>query len=177
MSNIWNELSEESKKFIISQYDFHKKSKELSKENTAIMYYLEELFSKENLCPEPQIKTWEDLEKTLSKPHIEDINDTFNAICLLFGLKMGSNPVTRKIIATYKIAVLIDANYGGVITDEEWADSSFAKHTIWYDSIDKEFCKNSSCREKTLLSFHTVEQRNEFLRNNYQLCRDYFMIS
>lgn len=177
MNNIWNELSEESKEFMRSQYDFHKKSKELSKENTTIMYYLEELFGEENLSPKLLIKTWEDYEKTLSKSHIDDIKETYGAICLLPFMNMGCDPVVKKMIAAHEIAILIKLGYGGIITDEEWADSSLAKHTIWYDSIDRKFCKHCSCREKTFLAFHTAEQRDEFLRNNESLCKDYYMIN
>ena len=63
--------------------------------------------------------------------------------------------------------------YGGEITDEEWADSSF-KYVINrnYNKINTTVCSNIYY----LLAFHTEKQRDEFLKNNEQLVKDYLMI-
>lgn len=64
--------------------------------------------------------------------------------------------------------------YGGEITDEEWEDRSIRKYIIFrrtsyiggYDTYSNyEF-----------LAFRTAEQRDEFLKNNEQLVKDYLMI-
>lgn len=64
--------------------------------------------------------------------------------------------------------------YGGGITDEEWEDRSIRKYIIFrrtsyiggYDTYSNyEF-----------LAFRTAEQRDEFLKNNEQLVKDYLMI-
>lgn len=64
--------------------------------------------------------------------------------------------------------------YGGEITDEEWRDSNITKGVVIRkgNSIAKEF----SFSDYRFLAFHTEEQRDEFLKNNEQLVKDYLMI-
>ena len=62
--------------------------------------------------------------------------------------------------------------YGGAITDEEWNNSDVLKYSI---------CRNEDyvsfkSQHYELLSFHTEEQRNDFLKYNEQLVKDYLMI-
>lgn len=168
MNNIWNELSEESKEYIRKLFNEYEP---ICEADLIRMNLMSDLFGKENL--KPQIKTWDDLEK-YDKVRSDLYAPVFSELSACNILPKG---LFNKLVATIQIAELINTSYGGIVTNEEWADSSIVKHTIWYDSIDKEFCKNSSCREKTFLSFHTVEQRNEFLENNESLCKDYFMIN
>lgn len=63
--------------------------------------------------------------------------------------------------------------YGGEITDEEWGDSS-RKYIIdkYGGRINITFHTNAYY----FLAFHTSEQRDEFLKNNEQLVKDYLMI-
>lgn len=63
--------------------------------------------------------------------------------------------------------------YGGEITDEEWGDSS-RKYIIdkYGGRINIAFHTNAYY----FLAFHTAEQRDEFLKNNEQLVKDYLMI-
>ena len=63
--------------------------------------------------------------------------------------------------------------FGGPITDEEWYNES-SKYTI-------EKCMNRMIKDSTvscyyLLSFHTAEQRDNFLKFNERLVKDYLMI-
>lgn len=63
--------------------------------------------------------------------------------------------------------------YGGAITDEEWNNSDVLKYSI---------CRNEDyvsfkSQHYELLSFHTEEQRNDFLKYNEQLVKDYLMIT
>lgn len=64
--------------------------------------------------------------------------------------------------------------YGGEITDEEWEDISLNKYVIIREVNHVRtiiYCSNYE-----LLAFHTQEQRDEFLKNNEQLVKDYLMI-
>ena len=63
--------------------------------------------------------------------------------------------------------------YGGAITDEEWNNPDVLKYSI---------CRNEDyvsfkSQHYELLSFHTEEQRNDFLKYNEQLVKDYLMIT
>lgn len=119
---------------------------------------------------------WEDLER-LSGCYISDnciIRPASNIIA------NGENKnvfLTEKhaksALAMAQISQLMPY-YGGEITDEEWEDRSIRKYIIfrrtsyigWYDAYSNyEF-----------LAFRTAEQRDEFLKNNEQLVKDYLMI-
>lgn len=63
--------------------------------------------------------------------------------------------------------------YGGEITNEEWGNSSSKYIIDKYDNrINISFHRNAYY----FLAFHTSEQRDEFLKNNKQLVKDYLMI-
>lgn len=63
--------------------------------------------------------------------------------------------------------------YGGEITGEEWENSSRKYIIDKYGSrINITFHTNAYY----FLAFHTKEQRDEFLKNNEQLVKDYLMI-
>lgn len=64
--------------------------------------------------------------------------------------------------------------YGGVITDDEWNDNSIRKYIIFRKMSYVGRCEAYSNSE--FLAFHTAEQRDEFLKNNEQLVKDYLMI-
>lgn len=64
--------------------------------------------------------------------------------------------------------------YGGEITNDEWKDNSIKKYVIFRGMKCVDTGINYSHYE--FLSFHTEEQRNEFLNNNKQLVKDYLMI-
>lgn len=63
--------------------------------------------------------------------------------------------------------------YGGEITDEEWLEGK-TKYTI--EKNGKKACGDKRVGTYMLLAFHTKEQRDEFLKNNEQLVKDYLMI-
>lgn len=64
--------------------------------------------------------------------------------------------------------------YGGEITDKEWKDSDMKKYVITRDGNEIRSVANYTRHE--FLAFHTSEQRDEFLKNNEQLVKDYLMI-
>lgn len=83
-----------------------------------------------------------------------------------------SEKVAKSMIAMAMISQLMPY-YGGEITNEEWND-----HTDKY-TIEKRFGEiyrtsyQSAC---CFLAFHTEKQRNEFIKYNEQLVKDYLMI-
>ena len=64
--------------------------------------------------------------------------------------------------------------FGGRITDEEWKDDDICKYTI--ERYHSEVYCDYSTELYQLLAFHTVEQRDNFLKYNEQLVKDYLML-
>ena len=79
----------------------------------------------------------------------------------------------KSALAMAQISQLIPF-YGGEITDEEWKDSDMKKYVITRDGNEIRSVANYTRHE--FLAFHTSEQRDEFLKNNEQLVKDYLMI-
>lgn len=78
----------------------------------------------------------------------------------------------KSVLAMAQISQLMPY-YGGGITNEEWENSS-PKYIIdrYGNMINITFHTNAYY----FLAFHTEEQRDEFLKNNEQLVKDYLMI-
>lgn len=64
--------------------------------------------------------------------------------------------------------------YGGEITNKEWEDYSVEKHVLVRNN--NEIKSGEPYLNYDFLAFHTEEQRDEFLKNNEQLVKDYLMI-
>ena len=64
--------------------------------------------------------------------------------------------------------------YGGEITDEEWSNTHIGKYDIY--KRNNIICINEHTTIYTFLSFHSPKQRDEFLKYNEQLVKDYLMI-
>ena len=79
----------------------------------------------------------------------------------------------KSALAMAQISQLIPY-YGGEITNDEWKDSSIRKYIIFRKGSVVGRCEAYSNYE--FLAFHTAEQRDEFLKNNEQLVKDYLMI-
>lgn len=79
----------------------------------------------------------------------------------------------KSALAMAQISQLIPY-YGGKITNDEWEDSSIRKYIIFRKMSYVGRCEAYSNYE--FLAFHTAEQRDEFLKNNEQLVKDYLMI-
>lgn len=72
----------------------------------------------------------------------------------------------------------IMANYerfGGVVTDEEWEDTDLDKYVILRNNMNTT-CNGIACYNYAFLAFHTLEQRDLFLKENEDLVKDYLMI-
>lgn len=166
MSNIWNELSEESKKYIRKVFN---EFEPISANDLVRMDLMTDLFGKENLNPKPPIKTWDDIEK-----YYPDLNRALNDLLdSLINYDVDAT-LGNKIAATFKIYHLVELGYGGIIADEEWDRISTPKFTI--EGRIKELDCDITHGLRKLLAFHTREQRDKFLRNNEQLCKDYYMM-
>ena len=130
---------------------------------------------------EPVIKTYQDLiyYKKEIKGYWTDI-DGKPIPCYstnLGGLSntiAASEKVAKSMLAMAMISQLMPY-YGGAITDEEWKKASWTnKYTI--DRIEGNIVKESWDTRYNFLAFHTAEQRDEFLKYNEQLVKDYLMI-
>lgn len=64
--------------------------------------------------------------------------------------------------------------YGGEITEQEWLDRSMFKYIIKRDGCSIKLDIHHTIYK--FIAFHTEEQRDEFLKNNEQLVKDYLMI-
>lgn len=126
------------------------------------------------------IRTYQDLIDTNTTIKGYYIGAVSGIITITHG--MSADNSTRNITASEKVAKSMLAMamisqlipyYGGEITNEEW-DSTCPKHVIrkQYDKI----YTDSTMYYYHFLAFHTSEQRDNFLKYNEQLVKDYLMI-
>ena len=129
---------------------------------------------------EPVIKTYQDLidchirigGKWISKN--STIEDCWSMTADMFNKNIAvSEKVAKSMLAMAQISQLMPY-YGGEVTDEEWYNINLLKHCIT--------CRNNKVYKEGLgqlrvfLAFHTAEQRDEFLKWNLDLVKDYLMI-
>lgn len=120
--------------------------------------------------------TWEDLGN-ISGVFIGAGSEFFEDSCIPTSNNNRNVFLTEKhaksALAMAQISQLIPY-YGGEITNDEWKDSSIRKYIIFRKMSYVGRCEAYSNSE--FLAFHTAEQRDEFLKNNEQLVKDYLMI-
>ena len=115
-----------------------------------------------------EIRTWEDFIK------IKGVPDEFVELCALSVIGHRTrinadenskefNNYMAHVIAEYKIKLLMQY-YGGEITREERKSDNMTKYVI------------EMLSDYGFLAFHTKEQRDDFLKYNEQLVRDYYML-
>ena len=104
----------------------------------------------------------------------------------IFGHECQNNKAARDIFATEKQAksalamaqisqiMANDTRFGGIITDEEWNNSSCKKYVI--DRIYNRLLYPTYINVYAFIAFHTPEQRALFLQENEQLVKDYLMV-
>lgn len=85
---------------------------------------------------------------------------------------VASEKVAKSMRAMAMISQLMPY-YGGAITDEEW-NSIENKYVI--GRLDNKIATSYYYRSYFFLAFHTAEQRDDFLKYNEQLVKDYLMI-
>lgn len=123
-----------------------------------------------------EIKTFEDL--TSVSGYYIDTNSQIKSIQEAPADEYVYNVFSTKkqaksALAMAQISQLIPC-YGGEITDEEWRDDSIDKYAIYRDG--NKLSTNEFYSFYHFVAFHTEEQRNEFLKYNERLVRDYLMI-
>lgn len=157
--------------------EFIKALKEEAASNPEARKVLKEVF---NIEVRPVIRTYQDLiDKCEKMPgyFIAGGNSTIveckDAIC---------TEVNKNVAATEKVAKSMLAMisqlmpyYGGAITDEEWANDNILKYRIV--RVGNHMSALKSTASCSFLSFHTEEQRDNFLKYNKQLVKDYLMIN
>lgn len=120
--------------------------------------------------------TWEDLGN-ISGVFIGVGSEFFEDSCIPTSNNNRNVFLTEKhaksALAMAQISQLIPY-YGGKITNDEWEDCSIRKYIIFRKMSYVGRCEAYSNYE--FLAFHTAEQRDEFLKNNEQLVKDYLMI-
>ena len=127
------------------------------------------------------------------KTHVKVWEDLFNAPKNYKGfcIKSNSNLEGRVILSDSDKCVFVDEKhaksalamaqisqlmpyYGGRITDEEWGNSN-CKQVIKRVGNEIKYLDNTQY-SYNFLAFHTIEQRDEFLKNNEQLVKEYSLI-
>lgn len=130
---------------------------------------------------EPVIRTFQDLIDNRipsrgyyinSFSELEPVNDGNFDSCSDKNIA-ASKKVAKSMLAMAMISQLMPY-YGGAITDEEWKNTVIEKYTIkrYNDHIGNDYAITSW----NFLAFHTKEQRDNFLKYNEQLVKDYLMI-
>lgn len=127
-----------------------------------------------------KIKTYQDLidNKIMFNGYYIDIHSNAYRSCLITANKHNilypsSEKVIKSMIAMAKISQLMPY-YGGEITDDEWFDNKIDKWFI--RRCNEDINKDSTRNMYYFLAFHTKEQRDEFLKYNEQLVKDYLTI-
>lgn len=120
--------------------------------------------------------TWKDLKSIMGAYIDIDSEICFASNSEICGQNMNiflTEKHAKSALAMAQISQLIPY-YGGEMTDEELEDVKITKFSI-YRERDK-IGRTYFTRGYEFLAFHTAEQRDEFIRNNEQLVKDYLMI-
>jgi hypothetical protein len=86
----------------------------------------------------------------------------------------SSKKVAKSMLAMAMISQLMYF-YGREITDTEWKDSRIKKYTLTRNGGNKILKSRAFC-DYSFLAFHTSDQRDDFLKYNERLVKDYLMI-
>lgn len=167
-NEFWNMLNEEDRVHYRGQYAEHETMPE-----SGVPDLLRDLFGEHNLKPEPNPETWEEFIQVFHKHTNWYPTNTYIDLPL-YGM---DESIKKKMIATAKIAKLIDVTYGGRVTDDEWRNHSVLKYYIEPHSETKRFITHCVYRDKKhFVAFHTQKQMEAFLshESNKQLLKDFF---
>lgn len=177
---IWNELSEETQQEYRKNYftlcNEHSNGEFRTGEIRGIITTMENLFGTHNLNPKPTPKTWEDVVKEYPK-YFKKQNAPHP---MLLSTNELRDKLAKKVLAMYKIAILIESGYGGMVSEEEWNDEDCRKYIIRYcPQDDRKFVASDYCvGQYEFIAFHTSEQREEFwsYESNRKLVEQYYMM-
>lgn len=85
----------------------------------------------------------------------------------------ASEKIAKSMLAMAMISQLMPY-YGGEITEDEWNNWDICKYCLIRDNNHIDVALNKSYYN--FLAFHTKEQRDNFLKYNEKLVKDYLMI-
>ena len=148
---------------------------EFDKENSTFEHICfkkieQEVRTWEDLCNIglPNTSKWIDRASEIRESFIASRNVAKGDKCVFIDTKHA-----KSALAMAQISQLM-TYYGNEITDEEWADGYTAKYCISKNNgiLTNVILFNFS----VLLAFHTEEQRDNFLKYNERLVKDYLMI-
>ena len=130
----------------------------------------------------PVVKRWRDNKDELFEGYFIS-----NTCSIIQTAPCSNNEFNGNVFATRKLAksalamayisqiMANDDRFGGVVTDEEWANHRIFKYTIQRNG--NKITETFRHHMYTFLAFHTPEQRNLFLVENEDLVKDYLMIA
>lgn len=183
---LWKELSEESKRIIIKEFEYSKIAIDSDEKNReahiGACATLDMLFGTHNLNPEPKIKTWDDVE--------ENYNEYYKYVAVSNSIEEGiiniEDKLRLKLLATYRIAKLIELGYGGMVSEEEWKSYPQNSNAVFYSIIcnhkgkleKKEVEYEIFPVERNFITFHSLELLEEFMsqESNRKLVEQYYMM-
>lgn len=142
-----------------------------------VQYNLEALFGEENLQPKPEIRTWVDVP--LRGETVNVMIDEDHNIILLKRTEF-SEKIFKKLIATARIAKLIELGYGGMVSKKEYTNNGAWQIVPYRDAYDEPFKLKIvfGWGHKTFISFKEEQQAEEFMSypENLELVKQYYMI-
>ena len=130
---------------------------------------------------ESVIRTYQDLtdnSKCISGYYIDKSSNIRYIAGLAFKENRNtaiSEKVAKSMLAMAMISQLMPY-YGGEITDEEWNDNYKSSKYVITKQGNNCIDVNTYFARYHFLAFHTEKQRDEFLKYNEQLVKDYLMI-
>lgn len=164
--------------------DFYR---QLLKSNPEKAKLMTEIFGLDYLEPPKPFLTWKDLNIEIPEQKAYIAYAAQLASMPQFDLSFNE-ALRKKLVATFKIGVLIDKSYGGVITDEEWKD--YAESGECYYGAFCETNGNIVIRlidheeipygdQRRFVAFHTLEDGQKFVfhDSNKFLLKDFYMVS
>ena len=172
-NKLWSNLPDYMKEHYRSRYWNFKNQCTLDGE--AIACELSYIFGKDNLIYNFIPKIWEEVANYDSDVYYEIGEDLVNSMIY----DSLPEPILNQIIATAKIAKLIELGYGGLVTSRARLDSNITKYFIGIALDRNELIQDSATfNVQTLLCFHTEEQMIEFMSHpeNIELAKQYYMI-
>lgn len=129
-----------------------------------------------------KVKRWEDLKGCGVEGYFISVTSSINKSPLMEVESKNKNIARteahcQSMLAMAQISQL-KPFYGGDITKEELSNDESYKYGIYWSARYKKFCIGKYSEVlSTLITFHTKEQAERFIKHNKDLLRDYFMIN
>ena len=130
---------------------------------------------------EPVIRTYQDLidnEVIIEEGYWIDEDSKICSTHCYISMSSDKNMAASEKVAKSMLAMAMISQlmpyYGGEITEDEWNYANKLKYTIKNER--GKICTAHGYVIHDYLAFHTEEQRDNFLKYNEQLVKDYLMI-